>query len=77
MWLEIDNGGIFFSITDKKNSLRQKAGIKAHTKRFMRIAYVPESSFIMPISEDGKYKWSDISACESVHEERLKCYAGW
>ena len=37
----------------------------------MRIDCDLESFFIMPISENGKYKLSDISTCESAHKEGL------
>ena len=83
MHLGIDNErNLDFIITKKETSLKQEAEIRVHTKRVMRIACDPESSFIMPISENAKYKIRDISTCESAQEEGLgrrglKSYAVW
>jgi len=70
MLLGMDNGRIYvFSITNKGVSLSQDADIHAHSKRVMGIAYDVENNHILSISEDGKFKCSDISTEEPVHEE--------
>ena len=72
MFLGMDNGRIYaFSMGDKEVSLKVESEIKAHSKRVMGIAYDPETTHVMSISEDGKFKCSDVATQEPVHEETL------
>ena len=68
----MDDGVIYgFSIVNKGISLSQDLEIKAHSKRVMGLAYDSENHHIISISEDGKFKLSDISTEEPVHEETI------
>lgn len=70
MYLGMDNGHIYaFSITNKEMSLNQDADIKAHSKRVMGIAFDSINNYVMSIAEDGKFKCSDVTTEEPVHEE--------
>lgn len=70
MFLGMDNGRIFgFSIINKGVTLSQDIEIRAHSKRVMGMAYDHQNNHIMSISEDGKFKCSDITTEEPVHEE--------
>jgi WD40 repeat protein len=70
MFMGMDDGQIYgFSVVNKGISLSQDIEIKAHTSRVMGMAFDAENNQIMSISEDGKFKCSDISTQEPVHEE--------
>jgi len=72
IFMGMDDGVIYgFSIVNKGISLSQEVEIKAHSKRVMGLAYDSENHHIISISEDGKFKWSDISTEEPVHEETI------
>ena len=72
MFLGMDDGRIYaYTIINKGISLSQDVEIKAHSKRVMGMAYSPEHHHIMSISEDGKFKCSDVTTEEPVHEESL------
>lgn len=72
MFLGMDNGRIFvYSIINKGITLNEECEIKAHSKRVMGLAYEPENGHIMSISEDGKFKLSDPTSEEPVHEEAI------
>lgn len=70
LFLGMDNGRIYgFNIINKGISLSQDVEIKAHSKRVMGMIYDHDNNHIMSISEDGKFKCSDVTTEEPVHEE--------
>lgn len=72
LFLGMDNGRIYaFSIINKGISLRQDAEIKAHSGRVMGLSYEPENGYVISISQDGKFKYSDVTTEEPVHEQAI------
>lgn len=72
LFLGMDDGVIYgYSIINKGISLSQDVEIKAHSKRVMGLAYDSENGYLLSISEDGKFKCSDPTTEEPVHEEHV------